>query len=673
MDSSNHFCQAALELMAAGYRITPCWPQSKRPRGTGWQLKEWTDQTVISHWQHYPTDNLAIITGYNDTFVLDADIYKGADVAEAFAEICLESGIDLTTDVTVKSASGGIHVYFTSSETIGNSNSGIAKEIDIKGIGGAAIVPPSVNADGTPYTWGEAGSLADKPKVRKMPAKLLARVQTSSVEKQDVNIEDAPSSLPEWRLGMKPISNGREEFMSRVVFWIGMELAREAGNVDNKLIWANRAWEHYRPRVLERDGKTLEQDNRGKQMMMAKIHSTHTKISGMLARGEPLNTPDFTTSYEKSDPAELPLPLEFWDQLGDIDPPFDFVEGLLTDGEMSVVYGETNVGKTFYTLDLAVHVALGREYMGREVAQGAVCYVAAEGGGSIRKRIKAFQIKHEIEDAPLAIIPAAVNLMDARGDVERIIEACDIIQKKYDMPVRLVVIDTLSRVMASGNENAPEAMTATIATIDTIRFATGAHTMVVHHSGKSKAAGARGHSSLPAATTTEIELEKITEKSSVAKVKKQRDLELGQEMGFSLEVIEVGIDARGKPTTSCVVKPVDIEANDNRRLTPSEQMAMDIIRNIFIGDYRTKRQGYMEFPGGAKIIVSDHVPQDEIRPWYYRQAGHDGTAQRDIDGENKVSEGTVRKSFNRALNGLKNKGKIIYDGRLVSLPEHKIG
>ena len=75
--------------------------------------------------------------------------------------------------------------------------------------------------------------------------------------------------------------------MSRVVFWIGMELAREAGNVDNKLIWANRAWEHYRPRVLERDGKTLEQDNRGKQMMMAKIHSTHTKISGMLARGEP--------------------------------------------------------------------------------------------------------------------------------------------------------------------------------------------------------------------------------------------------------------------------------------------------------------------------------------------------------------------------------------------------
>ena len=42
----------------------------------------------------------------------------------------------------------------------------------------------------------------------------------------------------------------------------------------------------------------------------------------------------------------------------------DYVEGVLVAGAMSVVYGPSNVGKTFWAADLAMHVAAGWEWRG---------------------------------------------------------------------------------------------------------------------------------------------------------------------------------------------------------------------------------------------------------------------------------------------------------------------
>jgi hypothetical protein len=44
---------------------------------------------------------------------------------------------------------------------------------------------------------------------------------------------------------------------------------------------------------------------------------------------------------------------------------------------------------------------------------------------------------------------------------------------------------------------------------------------------------------------------------STVRVTKQRDLERGEPMPFSLTVVELGEDRRGKPVTSCVVKHED--------------------------------------------------------------------------------------------------------------------
>ena len=300
------------------------------------------------------------------------------------------------------------------------------------------------------------------------------------------------------------------------------------------------------------------------------------------------------------------LPLIYADEVTAAEPALDFVEGLLVEGGMSVWYGDSNVGKTFAVLDLAMHVALGCEYRGREVDQGGVVYCALEGVAGIRNRASAWMKHHWIKPAdrrelPLAIVPSAINMLDTEADVQALIEAITVAAEQLGRPVKLVVIDTLSRALAGGNENSPEDMGALVRASDMVRQATGAHLGYVHHAGKDAARGARGHSLLRAATDTEVEISR-TEGSdvSVVRVTKQRELEIGDDMGFRLEVIDLGTNRRGKPLTSCVALPADAPAAAprERRQAKGLTVILQALRNAIASH-------------GVRV-QSDGVPADRL-------------------------------------------------------------
>ncbi len=245
----------------------------------------------------------------------------------------------------------------------------------------------------------------------------------------------------------------------------------------------------------------------------------------------------------------------------------DFVEDLLITGAMSVVYGPSNCGKTFFASDLALHVALGWRWREREVEQGGVIYIAAEGSHGIKNRVAAFKQHHGlVEGVPLAVLPSSVNMSDPEGDIDKLVNTVRLARKRFGRIV-LVVVDTLARVM-TGNENTAEDMGALINNCDRLRHVTDAHVMLIHHSGKAKEAGARGSSALRAATDTEIEIDKSGSVSS-AVVTKQRELEVSGEFHFTLNVVELGKNGRGKMVTSCIVEPVGDEAVKTRQRSPS--------------------------------------------------------------------------------------------------------
>jgi archaellum biogenesis ATPase FlaH len=243
------------------------------------------------------------------------------------------------------------------------------------------------------------------------------------------------------------------------------------------------------------------------------------------------------------------------------------LKGLFDQQSMIVTYGQSNVGKSFVALDQAMHIAIGKDWGEFKCKQKfAVIYIFAEAGNSAGRRIKAARKRLNIPDNatekefPFYPITTDVNLREKptkeRDDVNDIILLCAEVERRSGFKVGLVVIDTLSTTFAGGNENSSEDVGAFITNCKLIQHNADVTTEVVHHAGKDQAAGARGHSSLRAATDTELEVksEKIADKwCREIVVKKQRDKEVGGRIKFGLNVISVGKDEDGDDITSCQV------------------------------------------------------------------------------------------------------------------------
>ena len=134
--------------------------------------------------------------------------------------------------------------------------------------------------------------------------------------------------------------------------------------------------------------------------------------------------------------------------------------------------------------------------------------------------------------------------------------------------------------------------------VDRLREATGAHVMIVHHTGKALDQGARGHSLLRAAVDTEIEISRQeVSRQSVALVTKQRDEDTGTSIAFKLRVVELGYDEDGETITSCVLQPADGPADSKPRksLQGIPKAAFDILTDCIARE-------------GQPAPPSDHIP-----------------------------------------------------------------
>lgn len=279
-----------------------------------------------------------------------------------------------------------------------------------------------------------------------------------------------------------------------------------------------------------------------------------------------LTADEFHISHAKTEPPkDIPghldaaLPLVWFDEIETVLDARDFVQGVLVEQGSAVVYGESNAGKTFWTTDLALHVAAGKTWNGRRVEQGGVIYCVLEGGAGFRNRVAAWREAHSLTGIPFAAIPVSLNLLDPEADTQKLIEAIRAAAIKIGMPVKLVVIDTLSRAMAGGNENAPDDMGSLVKNMDRIRQEAGACLLFVHHSGKDAAKGARGHSLLRAAIDTEVEVVASETEEKAATIVKQRELKKGDVFGFRLKVVELGDNRHGEKVTTCIVEPIETE------------------------------------------------------------------------------------------------------------------
>jgi len=285
----------------------------------------------------------------------------------------------------------------------------------------------------------------------------------------------------------------------------------------------------------------------------------------------------------------------------------DIIAGLLGIGGITVLYGESGSGKTFFTIDLAANVAAHLPWFDRETVPGPVMYVGAEAPKTVAKRLKAWMIRHEVQHLDVAVVQSSVDLLN--GDAEAVIELGRQLEAERGR-LAMVVVDTLARAM-TGNENAPDDMGPFVAACGKIREQLGAHVLIVHHSGKDQARGARGHSSLRATTDVEIEVT-AGEGTHSAKVTKHRDEAGGQVFGFGLEQVELGMDSKGRTLTTCVAAESEVarlSSKSKRSLPPAAKIALAQLKDA-IAEI------------GEVIPASSHTPSNKrgvtIEAWRQR-------------------------------------------------------
>jgi putative DNA primase/helicase len=267
-------------------------------------------------------------------------------------------------------------------------------------------------------------------------------------------------------------------------------------------------------------------------------------------------------AHDATNPA-APLPvlaLLWFATLREVSRQDHVVKDLLLAGTLFVIYGESNSGKTFFLLDLALTVARGSFWRGRRTRRGLVLYIAGEGATSVRNRVAGYRMANpDVHGGlPFAIVPFAVDFLDPEA-ITVLIETIRAAESECGEKVVLVCVDTFARAVAGGDENSAQDVGLAIAGADRIRNETGACVGFVHHAGKDATKGARGSSALRAAVDTEILVEGQSGQRT-AVVCKQRDLESGQRMAFELVPVDIDTDPEDDtPIRSCVVKHLDTE------------------------------------------------------------------------------------------------------------------
>lgn len=323
--------------------------------------------------------------------------------------------------------------------------------------------------------------------------------------------------------------------------------------------------------------------------------------------------------------------------------PQEIIQGILPRVGLAVVWGLPKCGKSFWTFDLVMHPALGRDYRGRRVKQGTVVYLALEGGPGFRNRVVAWKRQNGPlpPGVPFHLIDIPVDLI---ADHAQLI--ADIREQLVAQTPSIVVIDTLNRAL-HGDENTVD-MSKFIRAADFIRVTFNCLVLIIHHCG---IAGTRprGHTSLTGANDVQIAVERSEDGTITVTVEHMKDGPGGAIVASRLETLELGINDDGDPITSCVVVPVEDvirKASRGGRPPAAAQKLLVLLRSI-ISEFGVPAPTNNHIPVGVKV-----VEMSSVRLHYEKAHPSD-------------KPDTIRKSFVRAAEQLQDLHLIgIWDGKV---------
>lgn len=646
------------ERMHRGYcwKKTPDGPRRIDQRFTAVELNEHAHGVVA-----YGLCPISPGTSTCRVACLDLDSHKGevpwAAMQSYAAEISLSLEIEGMVPHLFRSSGGkGIHIYLVWAEpqdaysvrellrnalaacNLKSGTKGVAhseveifpKQNEVKGDGyGSMFILPW---DGESNPLGEFTGWHDSPAVplrtrEERSASSAATRALPAIARLKSALDAIPNRLQEelsydeWRnivFALHAATGGNE---------IGLDLAHEfsarSGKYDADFL-TNRVWPYIH---ATRDGPSITE---GTLFAAATAHGWEDRAA--------LDDFDVVASGESSaQPAPLAAArFRFLPQAEFTagSPPEYIVQDVIPDADLVVVFGESASGKSFWTLDIVKAIANGTPWRDKRVKQGRVGYVAAEGAGGFRNRLKAYAQEFQSDEIKnFFVLPDAPSFLE-------VAHVKDVIRRLQEIGgVKVVVVDTLAQVSPGGAENSSEDMGKVIMHCRQIRKHTGATVILIHHSGKDSTKGARGWSGLRGATDAEVEIIRV-EHDRVAVVTKQKDGEDGSEFGFKLRQIVIGRNDHGESITSCVVEhgaaKEGVRQRAAVRLAESERAAWLVVESEIEMFGATERMHIADrlVPGIAAADTSARSPKEKTQQAKRGITGLISKGMLDSDGTN---------------------------------------
>ncbi|MCG5239328.1 AAA family ATPase [Azospirillum doebereinerae] len=290
---------------------------------------------------------------------------------------------------------------------------------------------------------------------------------------------------------------------------------------------------------------------------------TASTVSGLSSSMYPL----FTIDQHKSIPAGKPV-----------------IPGVLSRNSVAFLYGESGTFKSFIAMGAALGIASGQGAWGRKAEQGITVYIAGEGQHGLNARVSAWlKATGSSSTIPFLLGNQAVNMLDT-SSLDALIVSLQQVQSLFNLPISLVIFDTLATCFGDGDENLSRDVRKYMESCARIAKAFDCAVLTVHHQGKDTGRGLRGHSSLRANADTVIRVRRGDQPGTVSTtVEKQKD---GREFTstFRLDAVDLGVDAEGLPLSSLVavhVEDVGLPGQPARAAKPlpaHHLLALDVLK-----------------------------------------------------------------------------------------------
>jgi len=250
------------------------------------------------------------------------------------------------------------------------------------------------------------------------------------------------------------------------------------------------------------------------------------------------------------------------------DPEF-LVADLIEAETLSLIFGDPGCGKSFLAVDLALSIATGTAFHGRDTKQGSVLFIAGEGHNGLARRFHAWGNARAIplSGVPLFKSERAAQFLDG-ASAKAVADAVAMMAEAHGNPA-LIIVDTLARNFGAGDENNTKDMSEFIVAIDDLkaRFP-GCSVMIVHHSGHADKQRARGAMALKGALDCEFRVEKEGRDMRLINTK-MKDAEAPQDVFFTFRQINLGGEA-----SSAVLDATEAPERQHK-LTPAQRLGRD--------------------------------------------------------------------------------------------------